>query len=115
LKNEWRQWLKGFLLSKKRLRWLDVRDSTSSGESQGGLFFSDEMISNFILAFDWTLLQLFFFIINLLMIPVLHFDREVTTFVLSDEFNRVTVLIFGFEIAQVRNTVPVPIKILIFV
>lgn len=102
-------------MSKKRLRWLDVRDSTSSGEGQGGLLFSDEMTSSFIFAFHWTLLQLFFFIVNLLMVPFLHFDRKVTAFVLSHEFNRVTILIFGLEIAQIRNTVPVPIKILIFV
>ena len=104
LKNQWRERLKWKFLSQEGLGWFDVRNSTSSRKWESGLLFSYEMVCRFIFVVcRLILIELFFIFLDFLIVPFLHFNRSVSTFVFSDELDWFAVLIFHSEIAQIRN------------
>ena len=103
-------------MSQKRLRWFDVRNSTSSGKWESWLLFSDEMICRFIFVIRRMILVEFFFIfLGFLIVSFLHFNGSISTFVFPDELDWLAVLIFHSKITQIRDQSIVFLYAVIFV
>ena len=63
--------------------------------------FPNEMVSGLVLVscFGGTLEIVLLLLFGFLVVPLLHFNGKISALILPDEFDRLAVLVFHFEVA----------------